>query len=277
MTAPSLAAVLRHLEALLPLEHAAAWDNVGLLLEPPVAESAARPVRAILLTIDLTEPVLDEALGAGADLIVAYHPPIFAGLRSLTLADPRQRTLLRAIHRGVAVYSPHTAGDAAPGGVTDWLASGLGPLATSAPIEPARGPSGPLPDTGAGRTVTLGTPTSLDVIVERIKHHLGLERVRVAASSRHRAGAPIERCAVCPGSGGSLFEALTGIDLYLTGELRHHDVLAKVEAGSSVLLTDHTNCERGYLPVLAARLSERLGDVVSIGVARSDRDPLSVT
>jgi putative NIF3 family GTP cyclohydrolase 1 type 2 len=58
--------------------------------------------------------------------------------------------------------------------------------------------------------------------------------------------------------------------------MRHHDVLAKTEAGSSVILTDHTNTERPYLPTLAARLRESLGAKVEVKVSKVDADPLNV-
>jgi putative NIF3 family GTP cyclohydrolase 1 type 2 len=80
---------------------------------------------------------------------------------------------------------------------------------------------------------------------------------------------------VCAGAGGSLFAPLFGPDLFLTGEMRHHDVRAKVEAGASVILCDHTNTERGYLPALARRVGALCPDVV-VAISSEDRDPLVV-
>ena len=65
-------------------------------------------------------------------------------------------------------------------------------------------------------------------------------------------------------------------DVYLTGEMRHHDVLAAVEAGTSVILCDHTNTERGYLPVLKKKLAAELGRGVRIDVSKRDAEPLRV-
>ena len=115
-------------------------------------------------------------------------------------------------------------------------------------------------------------PTDLDTLIARIKTHLALEHVRVAAAE---PGAPIETVAVCPGAGGSLFAGTEGVDLYLTGEMRHHDVLAKVGLGAAVVLTDHTNTERGYLSLLADRLRAALPDL-GVLVSEVDRDPLAV-
>jgi dinuclear metal center YbgI/SA1388 family protein len=92
-----------------------------LLLEAPFVASR-RQSNTVLLTIDLTRAVADEAIALQSSIVVAYHPIIFRGLKSLTLADTQQQTLLRLASHGISVYSPHTAVDAAPGGLGDWLA-----------------------------------------------------------------------------------------------------------------------------------------------------------
>ncbi len=377
----SLGHAIELLESIAPPAFAEDWDNVGLLLEPvSAADPASRraaPVSRALLTIDLTEAVMQEALDERAELVVAYHPPIFRGLKRLTADSPGNRVLLTAVRAGIAIYSPHTALDAAPGGVNDWLAEALGE-GESAPIEqsfegdefklvvfvpeanaselrdalaeagagwignyshcsynlsgqgtflghegtnPAVGQSGkletvdevrmemvcgrqslpraaevirrvhpyeepawdmyalsrkPRPGSGMGRLVTLRKPAKLDALVARIKAHLGLAHVRVAAAPAHQGGAPIARAAVCAGAGGSLFEKLRGPELLLTGEMRHHDVLARVASGTSVVLCDHTNTERGYLPTLAARLEKLSAGQLTTVVSSRDRDPLEI-
>ncbi|KAL8761680.1 MAG: hypothetical protein Q9184_002215 [Pyrenodesmia sp. 2 TL-2023] len=97
------------------------FDNTGLLLEAPF-DPIRRQMNSVLLTIDLTKRVADEAIERKDCVVVAYHPIIFRGLKSLTLADSQQQSLLRLALEGISVYSPHTAVDAAPGGLADWLA-----------------------------------------------------------------------------------------------------------------------------------------------------------
>jgi dinuclear metal center YbgI/SA1388 family protein len=97
------------------------WDNTGLLLEAPF-DPSRRQSNTVLLTIDLTKAVADEAIALKSSIVIAYHPIIFRGLKSLTLADTQQQSLLRLASHGISVYSPHTALDAAPGGLGDWLA-----------------------------------------------------------------------------------------------------------------------------------------------------------
>ncbi|MCJ1403388.1 hypothetical protein MMC11_006611 [Xylographa trunciseda] len=97
------------------------FDNTGLLLEAPF-DPIRRQMNSVLLTVDLTKAVADEAIENNHCVVVAYHPIIFKGLKSLTLADSQQQSLLRLALEGISVYCPHTAVDAAPGGLGDWLA-----------------------------------------------------------------------------------------------------------------------------------------------------------
>lgn len=109
------------MQQIAPPDHAESWDKVGLL----VGDSTRELRGPVVLTIDLIESVLAEAVELKAGAIIAYHPPIFEPLARVTDVTPRQRVILRAIEAGIAVYSPHTALDAVPGGVTDWLCEGL--------------------------------------------------------------------------------------------------------------------------------------------------------
>lgn len=95
------------------------WDNVGLIAGDPRAAC-----KGIALCIDMTSDVIDEAVGVGANLIVAYHPPIFRAVKRL-VADSRETDslVLRALHRGLHIYAMHTALDAADGGTNDVIAA----------------------------------------------------------------------------------------------------------------------------------------------------------
>ncbi|HEY4106188.1 MAG TPA: Nif3-like dinuclear metal center hexameric protein [Polyangiaceae bacterium] len=132
----------------------------------------------------------------------------------------------------------------------------------------------PNPKLGAGRLLELDQPISLPEAVTRLKAHLGLSSLRVATSGKQDAGAPIRRVAICAGAGGSLFESVSDVDLFVTGELRHHDVVAKTRAGASVILSEHTHTERGFLPEFAARLNELAGGELDVVVSARDADPL---
>ncbi len=266
-----LAEVVTALEGIAPLALAEGWDNVGLLLPG----TKGRTIGRALLTIDTTVAVIEEAVSAGADLLVSYHPPIFGGLKRLRRDVAGEGGVLRLIEAGLAVYSPHTALDAAQGGMNDWLAGLIG-AGTTAPLVPCA-PALARPSEGAGRRLTLAEPASLDAIASRVAASIGAPYLRVAASAKHAGGATITSAAVCAGAGGSLFEKVApgSVDLLLTGEMRHHDVLARIESGTSVLLAEHTGSERGYLPALRERLAAACPAVEWI-VSTRDREPLAI-
>lgn len=125
---------------------------------------------------------------------------------------------------------------------------------------------------GQGRLVELARPQRLAALVRRIKRHLRLPKLRVATAPGHERRA-IRTVALCAGAGGSVV-ASTRADLLWTGEMRHHDVLAALARGSSVVLCDHSNTERGYLPRLARHLAELAP--VEVEIAAHDREPLRV-
>src|SRR5688572_9374903 len=119
------------LDDIAPTRNAESWDNVGLLVGDP-----AQDVTGAMLTIDYTPEVACEAAGAKANVIVAYHPPIFDAVKRLT-STGSTGLIFDAIRRGVAIYSPHTALDAAPGGTNDMLADVLD-LRERAPLKLAQ-------------------------------------------------------------------------------------------------------------------------------------------
>jgi len=117
-TKTTVATVAAAMERIAPTWAAEEWDNVGLL-----AGGEAWPVRRVLLTIDLTPAVLDEARRGRFDMVIAYHPPIFRPVKAMVVGRKEQASVAaEAVARRIAVYSPHTALDAAPGGTNDVLA-----------------------------------------------------------------------------------------------------------------------------------------------------------
>lgn len=115
--------IVSAVDALAPFELAEAWDNVGLLL----GDASDAVQGTVLLTIDLTRDVFAEAREINASCIIAYHPAIFHETRRITNTSARDGLILDVLRAGISVVSPHTALDAAPGGMADWLLDGAGP------------------------------------------------------------------------------------------------------------------------------------------------------
>ncbi|XP_076050825.1 NIF3-like protein 1 isoform X2 [Oratosquilla oratoria] len=136
----------------------------------------------------------------------------------------------------------------------------------------------PRPGYGMGRLCTLEAPITPAEAVAKVKKHLGLEHVRIALSPKATMDShTIRSYAVCAGSGASLLRGVRA-DLYLTGEMSHHEVLdANVQSGATVILCEHSNTERGYLKdVLKGKLEQRLEGKVGVVMSEVDRDPLVV-
>ncbi|MGI6607085.1 MAG: Nif3-like dinuclear metal center hexameric protein [Peptococcia bacterium] len=119
--AVSCQTIINVIEKIAPKRSAEEWDNVGLQIGSP-----AQPVSSVFLSLDLNEAILEEALSAGADLLVVHHTPFFKPVKNIRTDLPQGRLLYRIIQHGLALYAAHTNLDAAVGGVNDMLAQKLG-------------------------------------------------------------------------------------------------------------------------------------------------------
>lgn len=243
---------------------AASWDNIGLLIEP----TETKVISHILLTNDLTESVMQEALGLKTDMIITYHPLIFTPIKSIRVCNWKDKIIAKCLENRIAVYSPHTSFDSIKGGVNDWLASAFqNVLENSKPIEANESNA----DYGYGRICTLKSKISIEDAVQRVKELTGLKHVRLARACQ--TDGFISTIALCAGSGASILKDVPA-DLYLTGEMLHHDVLDAVHKGINVILTNHSDSERGFLKVFAFTLEDMLNKSVNVSVSKNDEDPL---
>jgi len=167
--------------------------------------------------------------------------------------------------------------------VNDWLAEGvLGPNGTLGGVVSVLGEEKE-DGAGLGRVVSFQSkkePLRIDELALRLKKFLKLTHVEVASpvlSSPQEVHAPIKSVGICAGSGGSVLNG-SNADVYFTGEMSHHEVLAAVASGHHVILCGHTNTERGYLPILAERLKTELaaeqGGPFEVFVSQADAHPL---
>lgn len=131
---------------------------------------------------------------------------------------------------------------------------------------------------GAGRIVRLKSPIKLDSAIESVKKLLKLKRVRLARANEHTGESLISSIGVCAGSGGSLLAKATSknIDLFITGEMSHHELLDAIHNSVSVILCEHSNTERGYLSLMRENLAKELPSSVKTLVAELDEDPVVI-
>lgn len=194
-----------------PLSLQESWDNSGLQVG-----SRDATCTGVLLCVDPTEAIVEEAVRRGCNLVVSHHPLLFCGLKHICGDSQVERTVAAAIRNGVAVYSSHTALDSARGGVSAEMARRLGAMVIG-PLSP----SAPGADTGLGVVAELPEEMRSTEFVELVKRAFGDHPFRCTAPSVQ----PIRRIALCGGAGGEFIPAAiaAGAQAYITADVRYHD------------------------------------------------------
>lgn len=209
----TIATITEYLDAELHPEYQEDYDNAGFLLGDPRQECSG-----VLVAVDVTDAVIEEAQERGANLIVTHHPMIFGGVRNITPDDATGRFIIKLIKNDMAVYAAHTNLDNLKNGVNGILAQVLGLTDCHILRQMAGQPSS---DVGAGMVGNLPYPMPTHAFLEQVKVCLGLPVLRVSDI----ATPSVSRVAVCGGAGSFLIgDAIRQqADIYLTGDMKYHD------------------------------------------------------
>lgn len=198
------------LERFAPLPLQESYDNAGL----QIGLTEAEDVSGVLLCLDVTEDVIDEAVRCGCNLIVAHHPLLFRGVKCVDSSTLVTRCVRRAIVSGVAVYAAHTNLDNARGGVNWRMAQRLGLTDADFLLPASDGMS------GSGLVGSLPEAQEPMAFLRRVKEAFGIDCLL------HNAGPqrPVKRVALCGGAGDFLLDEAVrhGADVFLTGEMGYH-------------------------------------------------------
>jgi dinuclear metal center YbgI/SA1388 family protein len=205
--------VTKIIEEFAPLSVQESWDNSGLCIGSPDAA-----VSSVLLGLDCTPELVDEAIGCGADMIVTHHPLIFSGLKKISPEDQVGAAVIKAVKAGISIYAAHTSADKVIAGVSGAMAAKLGLRNVSILNEDGEG-------TGLGVVGDLPQPLSADEAVTLVKDRFGLKMMK---ASRPVEG-KISRVAMCGGSGSSLIKAAmsSGAQLYISGDISYHNFFTR--------------------------------------------------
>lgn len=239
-----------------PFESQLAFDNSGLL----VGDRATEVTRA-LLCLDITREVIDEAAGMNANLIISHHPVIFDPLKSMSSQDPAY--LLAK--NGIAALCCHTNLDISPVcGVNVALANRLG-LRSIKPEE-AFGEDCVL------YSGELEQPMEPEDFARHVKERLSAGSVKLIPGE-----GSVKRVFLCSGAGGGFapYAAIRGGDAYLTGEMKHHEVLEAKKTGLTCVVAGHYETERVFAEYLAAYLKKRAPETGFL-VSRAERPVFEV-
>lgn len=265
---PTLGEVVDLLHRWFPPETAEAWDAVGLVYGDPSA-----PCEKVLFAVDPVLAVAQEAAAWGAGLLVTHHPLFLKGVHGFAPTTPKGRTLWTLARAECGLLAAHTNADQAVGGVSEAFALALG-LTDLEPLAPAQG-SQPGDVTGIGRIGSIA-PTTLGDLLARVAAVVPatVPGVRAAGDPTR----PVTRVALCGGAGDSLLETVRGTDadVYITSDLRHHLTSEFLEWGGTLIDVPHFAAEWTWLPVVAERLRQSMGDRVEVRVSEIVTDPWTV-
>jgi len=238
--------ILQSLNAAAPFSLAEAWDNVGLLVGSPEQE-----VTAVLVGLDPTNSLVDEALEKGANTIITHHPVIFKPLQAINTAEPGGRLLAKVLTNRIAIIGCHTNFDSASQGVSDYLALQLG-LTKLTPLVPSSDNN--RTDTGLGRLGVYPSPLSSAEFLTRVLHTLNLPCVQTAGIL------PDKVCtvAVCGGSGSELATIAMerGAQIYLSAEIKHSTAIWAAENDFCIIDGTHYATEKPAVTLLVNTLQE---------------------
>ena len=198
------------IESFAPLSLQESYDNAGLIVGR--ADDELRG--GVLLAVDVTDEVIDEAIERGCSMIVTHHPIVFHPLKRFNSASVVERCVERAIKHDIALYACHTNLDSAPHGMSWRLGQMLG-VENMEILEPTG------EGTGFGSVGNLAEPMATEAFLHHLKSTLGCGAIRHSAITK----SSIERVAICTGAGSSMMSAAVaaGCDIYITADVKYND------------------------------------------------------
>jgi dinuclear metal center YbgI/SA1388 family protein len=259
-------------DALWPSSRAEDWDRPGL-----VSGAFNQSVAKVLLSVDVTSELIDDAIAGEFDLVISHHPFLLRGVTSVAEQNSKGHVLAKAIRGNVALFAAHTNADITESGVSATLATSLG-LSKLAPLVPTEG------QIGHGRIGKLAKAMKLVDFARLVANRLPATAggVKIAGD----ADQLIETVALCGGAGDSFVEAAfqAGADVYVTSDLRHHpaqDALENAVASDrpfSLIDISHWAAESLWLEVAAKELEKALPGVkFEVSDLRTDPWDFAVT
>lgn len=236
--------IIKIMDSIAPRELAESWDNAGFLLG-----RRNNPIKKIMVALDLSPEVAEQAVAQKVDMLITHHPPIFKPLKSICDSSWQSALLLKCIENGIAVYSAHTSLDSVIGGVNDVLAEKLDLNNIKILVNNGEG-GGSL-----GRVGTLPKKMPFDDFAAMVKRVLGLQFVTGIS-----AGRQVHKVALCGGAGiDFVAEALEhGADTYVTGDIKYHEAQNAVFSGLNLIDATHQGTELPVVAVLADKLALRM-------------------
>ncbi|MGT2721080.1 Nif3-like dinuclear metal center hexameric protein [Streptococcus porcinus] len=233
--------VIKKYEAFCPPELSMTGDVFGLQVG-----SFEQEIDKVMVTLDIREQTVQEAISANVGLIITKHAPIFKGLKDL-VASPQRNILLDLVKHDIAVYVSHTNIDVVPGGLNDWFCQLLDIYDRDYLSETQEG-------YGIGRIGNVD-PIHLEDLALKVKEVFALDAVRLI---RYNQDNPlIKRVAICGGSGDDFYQDAIKkhADLYITGDIYYHTAQEMLTEGLLALDPGH-HIEVLFIEKIVEKLTE---------------------
>ena len=259
---PKISEVCAYLDTIAPQAYAMDFDNPGRLVG---GEDQA--VDKILIALDATGAVIDEAAAWGAQLLVTHHPLIFHKLARVVPEDVTGALVVKFLEGHITLFSMHTNLDSARGGVNDVLAQRLGIRNTQVLDAQGEDTNGVY---GIGRWGELDAPMGVDAFLKMVRQSLGAHGLRYVAGRRD-----IRRVAVGGGACGEYLELAhaLGCDAFVTADLKHDRFLAAKQLGMTLVDAGHFSTENPVCDVLFEKLSGKFPSV-QVRIAQANTQPV---
>ena len=256
--------VVEALERFAPLPLQESWDNSGLQIGLTEAD-----VSGVLLCLDVTEQIIDEAVRRGCNMVVSHHPLLFRGLKQVSDLTDVQRTVRSAIRHDVCVVSMHTCLDNAHGGVNTRIAERLAmPLKEGE--QPQIAEMGGDTKPGQWVMLTLRQPMAARNFVLHVKRQLEAE----SAMCNELLRRPVTRVAICGGAGDFLLDEAVahGADAFVTGEMHYHQYFG-YEQKLQICVVGHYESEHFTTTLLQDIISRECPEVTTC-IAEANTNPI---
>jgi dinuclear metal center YbgI/SA1388 family protein len=245
---PTIRKVTTYLETIAPRQLQESYDNAGLIVGDP-----DREVTGVLTCLDSTEAIVAEAAERGCNLIVAHHPIVFRGLKSITGRNYVERTVIAAIKHDIAIYAIHTNLDNVRfQGVNERIAQRLG-LSQLEILAPKPAPEMDQP-VGSGMIGILPAAMTEQAFLTHVKERMGASVIRHTELLGH----PIRRVALCGGAGSFLLPQAraAGAQAFVTADYKYHEFF---DADGRILIADigHFESEQFTIDLLCELIREK--------------------
>ena len=236
--------LISFLEEFAPKQYAEHWDNVGFLLGKKEEE-----LSKVYICLDVQRRSVEEAIAHSCNFILSHHPFIFQGMKSVTGDNEQGRLLLTLAEHKISVFSMHTNFDSVKEGMGDLICSKLSWKKEGVLQEVS--PSSEGVSQGIGFYTRVEKAFSCEELAAYVKEKAALPYIEYFDSGR-----PIQKIAVCPGSGKSFIRDVIaiGADAYITGDLGHHDAVDALGEGLSLLNAGHYGLERFFVPYMSEQI-----------------------